>query len=71
LKRCVREHESNRECPATFAGKYYCNKLIYYELFDKPEDAIQREKEIKKLSRDNKLKLIRNKNPKMHFMLCS
>jgi len=67
LKRRVREHEANRGSPKTFAGKYYCNKLIYYELFENPEDAIQREKEIKKLSRENKLKLVKSKNPKMQF----
>lgn len=67
LKRRLRELEANRGSSKTFAGKYHCNKLIYYESFDNPHDAIQREKEIKKLSRENKFRLIKKKNPNMQF----
>ena len=67
LKRRLREHEKNRGNDKTFAGKYYCNKLIYYESYDSPTAAIKREKEIKKLSRAKKIELIHSKNPKMHF----
>ena len=67
LKLRVRQHEKNRGINKTFAGKYFCNKLIYYEEFVSPIRAIKREKEIKKLSRANKMKLIATKNPKMHF----
>ena len=63
----MREHEKNKGNSDTFTGKYYCYKLIYYETFDIPEDAIQREKEIKKLSRKKKLELITVKNPKLNF----
>ncbi len=69
LKRRVREHEADRGSSETFTGKYYCNKLIYYESFDHPRDAIQREKEIKKLSRENKIRLIKKKNPNMQFYI--
>ncbi|MFN8145560.1 MAG: GIY-YIG nuclease family protein [Bacteroidia bacterium] len=69
LVRRLREHEVNRGSPKTFAGRYYCNKLIYYETFDRPYDAIRREKEIKKLSRENKFKLIKSKNPKLQFYI--
>ena len=67
LKRRIREHEKNKGNPDTFTGKYYCYNLIYYEIFENPEDAIQREKEIKKLSRQKKLELVAKKNPKLNF----
>jgi putative endonuclease len=38
----------------TFAGKYYCYNLIYYEYFRIIEEAIEREKEIKNLTRKKK-----------------
>ena len=67
LKRRIREHEKNRGDQKSFSGKYYCNKLVFYEEFDSPADAIKRENEIKKLSRAKKLKLIAVRNPKMVF----
>ena len=67
LKRRIREHEKNKGNPGTFTGKYYCYKLIYYETFENPAEAINREKEIKKLSRIKKLELIKEKNPKLNF----
>ena len=68
LKRRIREHEMNKGNRLTFTGKYYCYKLIYFEEYNSPIEAIKREKEIKKISRANKLKLINTKNPKMHFL---
>jgi len=40
------EHWVNKGQPKTFAGKYYCYNLIYYEEFRYINDAIAREKEI-------------------------
>lgn len=37
-------------------------ELIYYECLDTKEDALRREREIKKLDRERKLKLINNKS---------
>jgi len=31
LNRRVYEHKENRGNPATFAGKYYCYNLVYFE----------------------------------------
>lgn len=45
-----------------FTAKYNIDKLIYYERYYLVEEAIDREKKIKKLSRINKLKLIRKEN---------
>ena len=67
LKRRVREHIKDRGNAAHFAEKYYCHKLIYYEVFENVEDAIKREKEIKNLSRSKKLELIKSKNPRLLF----
>ncbi len=67
LKRRIREHEKNRGKWKTFAGRIYCNKLIYYEEFDKPMDVIKREKEIKRFTLEEKFKLIKEKNPNLHF----
>ena len=57
------QHYSNRGLKTTFAGKYFCYNLIYYERFDNPEDAIHREKEIKGWRRSKKVELINSQNP--------
>ena len=69
LKRRIREHEANRGKPETFAGRYYCSKLVYFETFKTPMEAIVREDEIKDMSREEKLKLIKSKNPGMNFLM--
>ena len=52
----------------SFAGKYNCYFLIYYEGFDNIEMAILREKEIKKWRREKKERLIRDLNPEWEFL---
>jgi putative endonuclease len=52
----------------SFAGKYNCFYLIYYEGFQDPISAILREKEIKKWRREKKEKLINAFNPKWEFI---
>lgn len=47
----------------SFTAKYKCKKLIYFEIFDDIESAIEREKYIKGKSREFKLKLITSVNP--------
>ena len=47
----------------SFAGKYSCIYLVYYEIFDYPKLAIAREKELKKWRREKKNKLITGFNP--------
>jgi len=63
LQRRINEHQSNKGNCSTFAGKYYCYELIYYEVFNDIVQAIKREKEIKNLSREDKFELIRKSNP--------
>jgi len=46
-----------------FTHKYNVTKLVYFEEFDGPKAAIEREKEIKSWLRIKKLELITNVNP--------
>jgi putative endonuclease len=46
-----------------FTEKYGVDKLVYYEIYGSPNDAIHREKCIKKWNRDWKLNLIEKNNP--------
>jgi putative endonuclease len=47
----------------SFSDKYNTEKLVYYELFGSIEEAIVREKEIKKWRRQKKEALIKSMNP--------
>jgi putative endonuclease len=69
LKKREIEHFRNRGKKQTFTGRYYCYKFLYYEHFSDIHQAIFREKEIKKMSRINKLRLIRTKNPRLEFLV--
>jgi len=53
------------ECiyPHSSTAKYNIKKLIYYETFHHIEQAIAREKQFKKLSREKKVSLITKFNP--------
>jgi len=44
-------------------SKYKINRLVYYESFNYPRDAIAREKEIKLWKRHKKIELIEEDNP--------
>ncbi|MBU0651078.1 GIY-YIG nuclease family protein [bacterium] len=46
-----------------FTSQYNIDKLVYYEIFDDPENAINREKRIKKYKRIWKMNLIEANNP--------
>ena len=62
LARRVSEHRSG-EVPG-FTSAYRCRKLIYYEHCTHVQDAIAREKQLKKWSRQKKLALIATLNPR-------
>ena len=47
-----------------FTKRYNVTKLIYYEVFSDPYNAIVREKQIKAGSRRRKIELIEGMNPK-------
>ncbi|MCP4581196.1 MAG: GIY-YIG nuclease family protein [candidate division Zixibacteria bacterium] len=46
-----------------FSKRYNLDKLVYYEIFDDPYNAISREKQIKAGSRKKKIELIDKFNP--------
>ena len=48
----------------SFTKRYRVDCLVYYEAFDNPDDAIEREKEIKRWRRDKKNALVETLNPK-------
>ena len=62
LERRVWEHQ-NPEVPG-FTKTYKVNRLVYYEDYDDPLDAITREKEIKAWRRSKKKALVETLNPK-------
>ncbi len=47
-----------------FTKRYKCHKLVYYEVYDDPENAILREKQLKRWIRKKKNALVDKKNPK-------
>ena len=67
LKRRLIEHYKNRGKHETFAGRYYCYNLVYYEWYQYVHNAIAREKEIKKMLRSRKNALIEEVNPDWKF----
>ena len=52
----------------TFAGKYNCYYLVWFERFQYIQHAIDREKEIKGWSRQKKVELIVSLNPEWEFL---
>lgn len=48
---------------STFARKYGCDRLVMAEFYPTIEDAIAREKQLKKWNRDWKIRLIEEQNP--------
>ncbi len=61
LVRRVYEHKEKTK--SGFTSRYDVDRLVWYEVFDDPTNAIMREKEIKKWRRDWKVTLIEENNP--------
>lgn len=66
LQKRVFEHENG--LIEGFTKKYNCHYLVYYEHFQHIEDAITREKEIKKWRRQKKENLINVFNKEWRFL---
>ena len=60
IQRRVYEHKE--KLVEGFTKKYNVVKLVYYEIFDNPENAIAREKQIKAGSRQKKIDLVNSIN---------
>lgn len=68
LTRRLIEHIDNIEQgKKTFAAKYRCKHLLYYEQYDWIQEAIAREKEIKGWVRAKKVNLIKSINLRLGF----
>ena len=57
-----RDYEHKGKLVDGFTKKYNITKLVYYEIFQDPENAIMREKQIKAGSRQKKIDLINQMN---------
>lgn len=62
LKRRIRQHK-NKVHPTTFSARYNLNKLVYFEKYNSKDEALLREKRMKKWNRDRKVELIEKENP--------
>jgi putative endonuclease len=60
LIRRMYEHKNNTI--DGFTKKYQIHSLVYYELYSSILEAIQREKQLKKYSREKKVQLIEKEN---------
>ena len=58
----VKEHKL-KVYPKSFTAKYNCDKLIYIEEFSDGNEAVKREKGLKKWKREWEIKLIEELNP--------
>lgn len=61
LLRRIYEHKTKHN--EGFTSKYNLNKLVYFELTESIEDALNREKQLKNWKREWKLALINESNP--------
>ena len=61
LQKRIWEHKNN--VVEGFTKKYNVNKLVYYELTDNVETALNREKQLKRWHRQWKINLIKEVNP--------
>ncbi len=58
-----RVYEHRNDLVDGFTKKYHVHRLVWYEVHESCENAIQREKQIKKWKRAWKLRLIESNNP--------
>jgi putative endonuclease len=69
LSRRLCEHHLNLvHRKKTFAARYNIQYLVFFERFSWIQNAIAREKELKKWRREKKLALIREFNPEFQFL---
>jgi len=68
LEQRLSEHYLSRGKPKTFAGRYFCYYLIYFERHHSADAAIEREKELKDWNRRKKEKLIEEFNSSWRFL---
>jgi putative endonuclease len=62
LEQRIFEHKT-KFYPNSFTAKYNCEKLVYYEEYSDIDEAIKREKQLKKYKKSFKVNLITKINP--------
>jgi len=67
-KRLSQHYFDSQNAKKSFAGKYNCYYLLYYETFEDINLAILREKELKGWRREKKNKLITKFNSNWDFL---
>jgi len=67
----MQQHYENRGNPNSFAGKYYCYRLLFFERYTDINHAIEREKELKQMSRKAKEEIISAFNPNWNFLVAT
>ncbi|HVV42192.1 MAG TPA: GIY-YIG nuclease family protein [Nitrobacter sp.] len=60
VRRC---YEHREKLADGFTRRYEVSRLVYFECLDDPENALRREKQLKKWNRAWKVRLIETKNP--------
>jgi putative endonuclease len=58
-----RVHEHREGTPGSFTARYNVNQLVYCEEFNDINQAIDRETDLKRMTRARKIKLIESVNP--------
>lgn len=66
LERRLKEHFHKH---SFFTSKYNINKLVYYQQFQSPQEAISAERKIKGWTRKKKIELIKTINPQFKNLL--
>jgi len=64
----VMQHKE-KKFPQSFTARYNADVLVYYEVFSTIEEAISREKQLKRYSRMKKRTLIDKANPTWNDLL--
>ena len=68
LERRITEHKTH--AIKGFTDKYNVTNLVYVEAYDTIEEAISREKQLKRWSRTKKVTLIESLNPTWNELSC-
>ena len=66
LRRRLREHRAGTG--RSFSDQYNLTDLVYFERYDSPQAAVEREKQLKRWRRKKKEALIRSVNPDLEAL---
>jgi putative endonuclease len=58
-----RVHQHKTQSALGFTAQYGLDRLVWFETYDDPANAISREKKLKKWRRDWKIRLVEEQNP--------